>query len=73
MESFSLPRKGVSKFKGCFICITILVIIHISNIYKDKELDIISICAENAQVQIEKNRKVNHATFERSVEISTRL
>lgn len=51
----------------------LVVYTYISNIYKDKELDIISTCAENAQVQIEKNIKVNHAIFERSVEISTRL
>ena len=54
-------------------CIIIISYRHISNIYKDKELDIISTCAENAQVQIEKNRKINHAIFERSIEISTRL
>lgn len=35
------------------------IVRHINNIYNDKELDIISTCAENAQVQIEGNRKVN--------------
>lgn len=35
------------------------IVRHINNIYKDKELDVASTCAENAQVQIEGNRKVN--------------
>ena len=35
------------------------IVRHINNIYKDKELDINSTCAENAHVQIEGNRKVN--------------
>ena len=35
------------------------IVRHINNIYNDKELDINSTCAENAQVQIEGNRKVN--------------
>lgn len=35
------------------------IVRHINNIYKDKELDVASTCAENAQVQIERNRKVN--------------
>lgn len=30
-KRFDLPRKGVSKFKWCFICITILVLIHIGS------------------------------------------
>lgn len=36
-------------------------IVRHNNIYKDKELDVTSICAENAQVQIEGKRKVNRA------------
>lgn len=35
------------------------IVRHINNIYKDKELDVTSTCAENAHVQIEGNRKVN--------------
>lgn len=35
------------------------IVRHINNIYKDKELDVASTCAENAHVQIEGNRKVN--------------
>lgn len=37
------------------------IVRHINNIYKDKELDVTSICAESAQVQIERKRKVNRA------------
>ena len=34
------------------------IVRHISNIYRDKELDSISTCAENAQVRLEGNRKI---------------
>ena len=34
------------------------IVRHIGNIYKDNELDMLSTCAENAQVQIEGNRQV---------------
>lgn len=36
------------------------VVRHIGNIYKDNELDPLSTSAENAQVQIEGGRTVNH-------------
>ena len=35
------------------------IVRHINNIYKDKELEVASTCSENAQVQMEGNRKVN--------------
>ena len=35
------------------------IVRHINNIYEDKELDMLSTCAENAQVQFEGNRQVN--------------
>ena len=34
------------------------IVRHISNIYRDGELDLLSTCAENAQVQFEGTRQV---------------